>query len=246
MVCVLGRNVNFNFTSPSHIDKVVNLANDMSANVRSLRDACNALAAQVTDQEARRKLQNLADDSMRSMSELIQRSADWSDEGRRVTVTNIHTVNGNIDRLVSFITSISEFGGEPARISSEGRNVSICRPIPINLNCISDTESSSCQAQQPICAAGQACLESGRGVILASKHMLQTAETNGQPSDTAFGAFTAASRDLTTNTKHLLALLKLVYEIMTTGVNLVTLVSCDFIFTLVNKVLVKRNVSAHY
>ncbi|VDK38281.1 unnamed protein product [Taenia asiatica] len=187
--------------------RVVNLANDMSANVRSLRDACNALAAQVTDQEARRKLQNLADDSMRSMSELIQRSADWSDEGRRVTVTNIHTVNGNIDRLVSFITSISEFGGEPARISSEGRNVSICRPIPINLNCISDTESSSCQAQQPICAAGQACLESGRGVILASKHMLQTAETNGQPSDTAFGAFTAASRDLTTNTKHLLALL---------------------------------------
>lgn len=38
--------------------------------------------------------------------------------------------------------------------------------------------------------------------------MLQTAETNGQPSDTAFAAFTAASRDLTDNTKHLLALLK--------------------------------------
>lgn len=51
-------------------------------------------------------------------------------------------------------------------------------------------------------------MESGKGVILASKHMLQTAETNGQPSDTAFAAFTAASRDLTDNTKHLLALLK--------------------------------------
>ncbi|KAL5104483.1 Talin-1 [Taenia crassiceps] len=164
--------------------RVVNLANDMSANVRSLRDACNTLAAQMTDLEARRRLQNLADDSVRSMSELIQRSADWSDEGRRVTVNNIHAVNGNIDRLVSFITSISEFGGEPARISSEARD-----------------------AQQPICAAGQACLESGKGVILASKHMLQTAETSGQPSDTAFGAFTAASRDLTGNTKHLLALL---------------------------------------
>ncbi|CDS39815.1 talin [Echinococcus multilocularis] len=164
--------------------QVVNLANDMSANVRSLHDACNTIAAQASNQEARRRLQNLADDSVKSMSELIQHSADWSDEGRRITANNIHAVNGNIDRLVSFITSISEFGGEPARISSEARS-----------------------AQQPICLAGQACLESGRGVILASKHMLQTAETSGEPSNTAFGAFTAASRDLTDNTKHLLAVL---------------------------------------
>ncbi len=64
------------------------------------------------------------------------------------------------------------------------------------------------QSQQPICAAGQACLENGRGVILASKHMLQTAEANGEPSDSAFAAFTAASRDLTDNTKRLLSILK--------------------------------------
>ncbi|VDM32021.1 unnamed protein product [Hydatigera taeniaeformis] len=165
-------------------DQVVNLANDMSANVRSLRDACNTLAAQIPDLEAKHKLQNLADDSVKSMSVLIQRSADWSDEGRRTTVNNIHAVNGNIDRLVSFITSLSGSGGEPARISSEARS-----------------------AQQPICSAGQACLESGKGVILASKHMLQTAETNVQPSDTALSAFTAASRDLTDHTKRLLALL---------------------------------------
>ncbi|KAM3178827.1 hypothetical protein ACTXT7_001784 [Hymenolepis weldensis] len=183
------RSISRAITSPQVTERedrarVVSLANDMSANVRSIRDACNSICAKSTNPEAKRKLQALSNDATRSMSELIQRSADWSDEGRRATNSHAHAVNANIDRLMSYLFSTNEFDSEPARISREARDV-----------------------QQPICAAGQACLESGKGVILASKHMLQTAETKGQPSDTAFAAFTAASRDLTDNTKHLLSVL---------------------------------------
>ncbi|VDN98923.1 unnamed protein product [Rodentolepis nana] len=164
--------------------EVVSLANDLSANMRSLRDACNSICAKSTNAETQRKLQALSNDATQSMSELIQRSADWSDEGRRATNNHAHGVNISIDRLMSYLSSTNEFACEPSRMSREAK-----------------------AAQQPICAAGQACLESGKGVILASKHMLQTADSKAQPSDTAFAAFTAASRDLTDNTKHLLSVL---------------------------------------
>lgn len=96
----------------------------MSANVRTLRDVCNSIATQATNEEAKRKLLSLSNEAVRSMSDCIQRSADWSDDGRRITMSNAQAATTNIDRLVSFITSTTDFGGEPARISGEAREVS--------------------------------------------------------------------------------------------------------------------------
>uniref|UniRef100_A0A5K3F0Y5 FERM domain-containing protein n=1 Tax=Mesocestoides corti TaxID=53468 RepID=A0A5K3F0Y5_MESCO len=172
-------------TSPQVTEReVVNLANEMSAHLRTLRQAYDSIIAETTDQEAKRKLQAMSDDTIRSMSDLIQRSADWSDEGRRATANYVHTVNTQVSQLVRFITSGTQFVRQPAKISSEAH-----------------------ETQRPICASGHACLESGRGVILASKHMLQTADAKADASDSAFVAFTAASRDLTDNTKRLLNVL---------------------------------------
>ena len=95
----------------------------MSANVRTLRDASNTIATQATNEEAKRKLQSLTNETVKSMSDLIQHSADWSDDGRRMTMRNAQAVTTNIDQLVSFITSTTDFGGEPARISREAREV---------------------------------------------------------------------------------------------------------------------------
>lgn len=97
----------------------------MSANVRSLRDACNLIGAKSTNPEATQRLQSLSNDALRSMGELIQRGADWSDEGRRATMIHAQSVNTNIDSLVSYLASTNEFGGEPARISREAREVEV-------------------------------------------------------------------------------------------------------------------------
>ncbi len=95
----------------------------MSANMRTLREACDAVAAQATNQEAKRQLTAMSHDAIKSMGELIQRSADWSNEGRRTTANNAHTVNTHVSQLVRFVTSGTQFAGQPAVISSEAREV---------------------------------------------------------------------------------------------------------------------------
>lgn len=97
----------------------------MSANMRTLRDACNSIAAHSTNQEAKRQITTMSHDTIRCMSELIQRSADWSDEGRRSTANNSHAVSAQVSQLVRYITSVAPFAGQPAKISPEAREVNL-------------------------------------------------------------------------------------------------------------------------
>ncbi|VDK43621.1 unnamed protein product, partial [Dibothriocephalus latus] len=87
-------------TSPQVTERqVVSLANDISANLRTLCDECTAISAQATSAEERRQLKTLTQETMQSITELIRRSADWSEEGKRATANNAHLVNTHVSQL---------------------------------------------------------------------------------------------------------------------------------------------------
>lgn len=66
----------------------------------------------------------MSNETMKCIKDLIERSADWSNEGRRATVNNAHNVNNQVAQLVRFVTSGSQFAGQAATITSEARDVS--------------------------------------------------------------------------------------------------------------------------
>uniref|UniRef100_A0A0X3PHC1 Talin-1 n=1 Tax=Schistocephalus solidus TaxID=70667 RepID=A0A0X3PHC1_SCHSO len=173
-------------TSPQVTERqVVSLANDISSNLRTLCDACTSISAQATSAEERRQLKTLTQDMMQSITELVKRSADWSEEGKRATANNAHLVNTHVSQLVRFVTCGPQFAGHPARITAEAR-----------------------ESQQPLCTAGISCLDAGKSVLIASKHMVNSAQTKNESADSSFMNFSAASHDLSDGIKHLVSVLK--------------------------------------
>ncbi|KAL7064228.1 hypothetical protein AAHC03_04719 [Spirometra sp. Aus1] len=173
-------------TSPQVTERqVVSLANDISSNLRTLCDACTSISAQATSAEERRQLKTLTQETMQSITELIKRSADWSEEGKRATANNAHLVNTHVSQLVRFVTCGPQFAGHPARITAEAR-----------------------ESQQPVCTAGMSCLDAGKSVLISSKHMINAPQTKNGSTDSSFMNFSAASRDLSDSIKQLVSVLK--------------------------------------
>ncbi|KAA0200427.1 Talin [Fasciolopsis buskii] len=177
--------------SPSVTNRqVIALSTEMARSAKVLCEACSNVATQTPSMEARQKLNNLTRETMQSITALIQRQGsmvttsgaagdgDWAETNRRTTLASAQTVSSNVARLVHLLTTGPQFAGHAARVTEDAR-----------------------ESQMPVCSAGLSSLNAAQSVLRAAQNLLTNSRT--AQSETAFMAFSNASKDLSESIKTL-------------------------------------------